>query len=618
MLSRLCFTVVLLLCVLFTQVQQNFTPDDSLLFKKADSAFSLAFKQADTALGIAKSILALNNSIKNREVMANAWNAAGWAYMHKGFLDSSAVALQKAWQLFSEAESYDNIVRVSINLAEVYTKQNQISVALQYLLGADSLCIKTGNKPFHTNVKRQMAIVYRESGDYQKSAEYFRQALEGFAEQKDYFRYANTGISLSILYRNRNMPDSSLYILRQCEALIKQKSNMPYQVAMVNEHLGDTYFGLKQYRKALDNYSTAYSIFEAQNNKADLAFESLNLGKTYIQLNRATDAEQYLLRGYHLSDTLKMINYQMDAALQLAELYKKTADWEKAYSYLQKAAAFKDSLNVAEQVTQANALKEKFETVKKENEIALLKTQNQLAELNNRKTRLLQYIFIILFAASLIIGWLLLNRFRIKRRLHDQLLRNQIARDLHDDIGSALSSIDISSGVALVKKDDADKVTEQLHKIQLYARKTMDSMSDIVWSINPQNDSFENILSRMREFAAELCEPLNIELVFKAEGDTGRVIMETGRRKNLFLIFKEAVNNAVKYSACKKITVSLAKKNDWLELVVADDGKGFDENAAKKGNGLLNMRARAADLGGKMEIISSAEKGTALMLRCPV
>jgi signal transduction histidine kinase len=94
--------------------------------------------------------------------------------------------------------------------------------------------------------------------------------------------------------------------------------------------------------------------------------------------------------------------------------------------------------------------------------------------------------------------------------------------------------------------------------------------------------------------------------------------METGRRKNLFLIFKEAVNNAVKYSACKKITVSLAKKNDWLELVVADDGKGFDENAAKKGNGLLNMRARAADLGGKMEIISSAEKGTALMLRCPV
>lgn len=182
-----------------------------------------------------------------------------------------------------------------------------------------------------------------------------------------------------------------------------------------------------------------------------------------------------------------------------------------------------------------------------------------MAELNNRKTRLLQYIFIILFAASLIIGWLLLNRFRIKRRLHDQLLRNQIARDLHDDIGSALSSIDISSGVALVK-DDAGKVTEQLHKIQLYARKTMDSMSDIVWSINPHNDSFENILSRMREFAAELCEPLNIELVFKAEGDTGRVIMETGRRKNLFLIFKEAVNNAVKYSACKKITVSLAKK----------------------------------------------------------
>ncbi len=239
---------------------------------------------------------------------------------------------------------------------------------------ADSLCIKTGNLPFHTNVKRQLAIVYRESGDYKKASDYFNEALIGFDKLGKHFLYINTGVSLSILYRNMKLLDSSLSILNRCLVTTKQKVDMPYQLAMVEEHLATTYFEMALYGDALKHYTIAYNVFEKLNNRADLAYESFSLGKTLIKLNRFPDAEKYLLKSYALNDTLKMLNYQRDASQELASLYKKTGNWQKAFEFLQKASALNDSLSLEEQISKTNELKEKFEAEKKETEISLLKS----------------------------------------------------------------------------------------------------------------------------------------------------------------------------------------------------------------------------------------------------
>lgn len=595
------------------------TSDDSVLFKMSDKAFALSFKNSDSAMLLANEALRQATLVKNERAIANAWNAMGWTMMHKGHLDTSIIYLQKAWQQFSDAKSENDIIRVCINISEVYTKQNKISDAIKFLMQADSLCIKTGNLPFHTNVKRQLAIVYRESGDYKKASDYFNQALIGFDKLGKHFLYINTGVSLSILYRNMKLLDSSLSILNRCLVATKQKVDMPYQVAMVEEHLAETYFDMALYKDALKHYTIAYNVFEKLNNRADLAYESFSLGKTLIKLNRFPDAEKYLLKSYALNDTLKMLNYQRDASQELASLYKKTGNWQKAFEYLQKASALKDSLSLEEQISKTNELKEKFETEKKETEISLLKVRGLAAEANNRRTRLLQYIFILLFAASIIIGWLLINRARMKRKLEKQILRNQIAGDLHDDIGSALSSIDISSRIALVKNEDRSAVSEQLMKIQQHARKTMDSISDIVWSINPQNDNFESVLMRMREFAAGVCEALQVNLQFSASEEVENISMDTDKRKNLFLIYKEAVNNAAKYSGCTLLTVEIKKtQKEQLIIKIADDGKGFDEETVKKGNGLRNMKTRAGHLKAELIIHSSPGQGTSIILSCPV
>ncbi len=144
-------------------------------------------------------------------------------------------------------------------------------------------------------------------------------------------------------------------------------------------------------------------------------------------------------------------------------------------------------------------------------------------------------------------------------------------------------------------------------------------MSDIVWAINPKNDSFEKMLSRMQNLAAELCTVKNIQLHFTADEKLNQLQLSMEQRRNIYLIFKEALNNALKYAGCGNIIIELKKENNLLVLSVKDDGKGFNEMVVAEnksgGNGLKNMRHRAAEINGELRIDTEENKGTHILLK---
>jgi signal transduction histidine kinase len=144
-----------------------------------------------------------------------------------------------------------------------------------------------------------------------------------------------------------------------------------------------------------------------------------------------------------------------------------------------------------------------------------------------------------------------------------------------------------------------------------------ESLSDIVWAINPQNDTMEKVLVRMKEFAAEIFEPLNIQYDFVEEGDLSNVKLDINTRKDFYLIFKESINNAAKYSECRRVIVQMSYQLAGLKLQIHDDGKGFDPNIKRSGNGLKNMRHRAETIHGKLTIESRADMGTNISLTLP-
>ncbi|MFZ6012132.1 MAG: two-component regulator propeller domain-containing protein [Bacteroidota bacterium] len=206
---------------------------------------------------------------------------------------------------------------------------------------------------------------------------------------------------------------------------------------------------------------------------------------------------------------------------------------------------------------------------------------------------------------------------KISRYFVEEQIRSKVARDLHDDMGSTLSSIKIMSNIALEKKE-TEAAQNYLRSIRQNAAQMQESMSDIVWAINPDNDTIEKVIIKMKEFAAEILEPLNIQYEFFEEGDLHLSRIDLNTRKDFYLIFKEAINNAAKYSECRKVTVHLCHTTEGIQLILKDDGKGFDHGMNNhSGNGLKNMKHRSVNIKADLKILSQPGAGTEIRLKLP-
>jgi ligand-binding sensor domain-containing protein/two-component sensor histidine kinase len=210
-------------------------------------------------------------------------------------------------------------------------------------------------------------------------------------------------------------------------------------------------------------------------------------------------------------------------------------------------------------------------------------------------------------------------RYRVSRLLEVERIRTRIAADLHDDIGSNLTKIGILSEVARQQMNGGEqRVAEPISTIARISRESVTSMSDIVWAINPRMDSLRDLVSHMREFAGEMLASRDIEFDFRAPSSDLYLRLGADVRRTVYLVFKEAVNNAVRHAECRKVYIELEVEGTRLVLTVADDGRGFERAEECGGNGLMSMGRRAGQAGGRVEIDSRAGEGTKVTLRLPI
>ena len=213
-------------------------------------------------------------------------------------------------------------------------------------------------------------------------------------------------------------------------------------------------------------------------------------------------------------------------------------------------------------------------------------------------------VFTLLFA---------LYRYRVKHLIKIERMRMRIASDLHDDIGSTLSSISLISEMAS-QQDQEALLVKALSKISKDSRAVLNSMDDIIWSVNPQNDSLSNLITRLREYAIPVCESKNI--TFQMHVDETIFVIKLGmdERRNIYLIVKEAINNAIKHSGCSCLTVTFSLNHKLLEIQITDNGCGFDPSKRGLRNGVTGMERRAKQIGSELNIRSEKGSGSTLIL----
>lgn len=221
------------------------------------------------------------------------------------------------------------------------------------------------------------------------------------------------------------------------------------------------------------------------------------------------------------------------------------------------------------------------------------------------------WFYTLLITAVLFAGYTFYKN-RLAQALKLQAIRDKIAGDLHDEVGSNLSNIYIFSNVA--QRTSNNETAPLLKKINDYTQQSMEAMNDIVWMINTRNDRFENIMIRMRTLAVETSEAFNCKLHLNFDERLDEVKLNMEERKNFYLIYKEAINNIAKYAGCKSMWIDMKLHQKTVTLTIRDDGKGFDVANGIKGNGMYNMKKRAGLLNGNLTVTSKPGEGTTLEL----
>ena len=218
------------------------------------------------------------------------------------------------------------------------------------------------------------------------------------------------------------------------------------------------------------------------------------------------------------------------------------------------------------------------------------------------------FVTLILLAGTGIIYGL--YRLRIGQLQKEKMIRNKIARDLHDDLGSTLNSVKVYANIASLEPWKR----EPLEKIKEGTQDAISSVRDLVWVLDEKKDTMEHLFVRVGQFAGPLCEANHVKYRQDLEDGLYDYVLNQEEKRNLYMIIKEAINNSIKYAGCRNITIAAASEKKKLRLTISDDGCGFDLEKVMKGHGLENILTRAKEIHYHAEFRSAPGEETNLIL----
>jgi len=621
-----------------------------LLFFTACSFFSIAFAQQpnidsllnvisrpqeDTGKVIAYRMLA-GQTLNTNPVKAVVYGKAGAALGKKlgfdkgvaGCLLNIAVAYSSGGKLDSALLYIDTAInwskkvgepaRIALAFLNKGDYNRQLGNMQQALTDCDTSMIyaeRANKDDTKARIYQTIGSVYHAQDNWQQSRLYYEKAYQLYEKVNNKKMMAISMNNLGNVYKHLNKYETSIASYQNAIRLAREINDLN-TMAMYHQNLADVYLETGDLSMAEATGLTALQFAREQENEIQLLGAQGVLANVYVKMGKLSQAIQSANESYALATKNELTGERQIAADILSEAYYRTANYKEAYRFMQLSKVLADSVSRKKFDDNVAAMQTKFKVDEKDKEIQLLAKDKELQEQKLWQQWLLMIAAVAVALLIFIGAWMLINRNRFKQKMKELELRNQIAADLHDEVGSSLSSIHMLSQMATKQGSDAVH-KDILERMSSNAKETMDKMGDIVWMIKPGETEAGSLKQRMERFAYEICSSKNISATLQID-DLEKIKLTMEQRKNIYLIFKEAVNNAVKYSGTEKIEVIASAQNKELLLQVKDFGKGFDSNIVNKGNGLDNMQHRARELNAMFNVQSTPGAGTLISLSMPV
>lgn len=532
---------------------------------------------------------------------------------NKGDVKTAINYYEKSLELSREINYKENIAQVLTNLGRAANNQGNILKALSCYDEALKLYVQLNNKSQEAFLVNIIADLYKDQNDYLRAIEYYKKSLAINQQIKDELGIAYSLNGIGSIYESQKKNDEALTCFNKALLLYQKSGNMQGIAATLND-IGYIYRQTDA-RRSIPYFMQCLTILEKINYKQSIPSVLQNIGVSYTLLNLNDSAIFYFSKSLKMSQELGYPDIISRAANSLYTIYKKQGSTDKALQMYELSVKMRDS--IFNDNTRKAALKSQFKYEYEKKAIAdslKLADEKNLTSAILKQERTQRYALILSLILLLLLGFTFFQRIGHNQKLKESKLRNKIASDLHDEVGSSLSSISMYAGVMKMNKDEVMN-SSIVEKIESTSRETIENMSDIVWSIQPKNDDFLNVLMKMKGFGNSILGSANIQFNFSYTADVEKIVLDIEQRKNLYLIYKEAINNSAKYSSAAFIETMIEKKGKVISMKIIDNGKGFDVTLNNnKGNGLQNMKERAKDLNGTIEISSSLDKGTTIQL----
>jgi signal transduction histidine kinase len=552
--------------------------------------YSEGVKYGNDALNLYTELLS-SATVANKEIILKGIALTHTLIGHNTFSQGNyPEALKHTFIALNMSEKLGDKSGISLNefnIGNIYLGQHNYTTALKYFHSALTIAEQLEDKGSSGYITACIGLLYFEQGNYGEAKKSYSTALKIAKEINDIHTLQEAYNSLGLLADKQG-----------------------------------------NYDEALEYDFAALKLYDETGFNEQIPLIYNNVALVYMKEKRYDDASKYLQKALAYAKEIRSLLYIKLSYENLAVLDSACGNYKKALEHYKLAITYRDSMFNEENTKKTVQQQMQYEFDKKQDSIKTAQDKKDVLALAEIKNQKLVRNFSITGAFAIIsFGGYSFYRYRRRRKLQSQqeMLneRLRISRELHDDIGSTLGSISIYSEVAKTRSLRNENSDEAISKIGVASRELIEKISDIVWSINPNNESFEQLENRMQAFAAMILTPRGIRYHFNADEEIKKITLTAEERKNIFLIFKEAIHNIVKYAECSNVEIKLSIQNHQLEMSIRDDGKGFGVSyqnpethaSTLGGNGLKNMHVRAGDINAELLIQSEINEGTTVHLK---
>ncbi len=525
---------------------------------------------------------------------------------------NDAIDFQKKSIYYRERQNdIQGLIIPNINIGQLYILKDSSALAFKHLSTAVVYADKINNPRLRASAYSGMSTYYIRTKNFDSAIVWQNKSIALFEETNNKTQLSRMYVSAGNLANAIKDSTAAIHYYQKALQLSIQLFN--------RENIANAYDKLSNFYIAHNDFQNAYKYYKsyvAYKDSISLASELANIEKVKIQYE--TEKKDKEILQLASDQRINQLQIEKQNALLLGNKAE-AAQKEKEIQLLSQARQLQE-LKIQQQDEQLD--KQMLLAKNNEQQLQLAAKEKELQEKQLQNQKQVRNGIIGAGILLLLFAGILFNRYQLKKRIEQQNalleVRNSIAKDLHDEIGSTLTSIKILSEVSKTNlQKDQQKAGSMIEKITEQSSQMQQGMSDIVWAIKPDNDKLENMVVRMREYINHTLEPKNIKTIFTVDEAALSKSIGMQQRKDFFLIFKEAVNNAAKYSGATVVNIHLQTENGNVKMRIKDDGAGFDPLRITSSSGLKNMKARTEALHGKFNLRSAPGQGTEINVEVP-